>query len=42
MSNPIIMKKNNEKISFKKKDEPILTEVMEDDNKGILSFRLSK
>ena len=41
MSNPIIMKKNNEKISFKKKDEPILTEVMDDDNKGILSFRLS-
>jgi DNA-directed RNA polymerase alpha subunit len=41
MSNPMIMKKNNEKVSFKKKDEPILTEVMDDDNKGILSFRLS-
>jgi hypothetical protein len=46
MSKPIILKKQesnneNEKISFKTKDQPVLTEVMDDDNRGVLSFRLS-
>ena len=46
MSKPIILKKTrviyqDETISFRTKDHPILSEVMENDHKGIMTFRLS-
>ena len=43
-SEPIQQKKtqeNVETIRFKSKDQPLLSEVMENDHKGILTFRLS-
>jgi DNA-directed RNA polymerase alpha subunit/DNA-directed RNA polymerase subunit L len=41
MSKPIQPLENVIPLSFKRKDEPILSEVIDNDHKGILSFRLS-